>query len=363
MVLTVWALSGCALAPGVYGWGAQMPSGFEGGSANDVPPPGALLSITPELLQQQRAQRLGDVPASVQQLFAAPKPYTIGSGDIVNIVVWDHPQLTLTSSGNDVAGNPSSVGNGYNVNVDGRIQFPYVGEIKLAGLTESQAREVLVKALSKIIKDPNVTLRIQSYRSGRVYIDGEVRSPGLQVINDIPMTLPEAISRAGGYTPLADRSAIAITRQGVTTMVSIPQLTAQGINPAQILLMGGDLVRVMSSEESKVFVLGEVLRPSSQPLRNGRLTLNEALGEAGGVSPSSADPSQIFVVRTREQKPEIFHLDAKSPQAFALAEGFELQPRDVVYVDPVPLVRWNRVITLILPSAQAANVTRTATGN
>ena len=48
------------------------------------------------------------------------------------------------------------------------------------------------------------------------------------------------------------------------------------------------------------------------------------------------------------------------PLAYALAEGFELQARDVIYVDPVPLVRWNRVISLILPSAQAVNVTRDA---
>lgn len=57
---------------------------------------------------------------------------------------------------------------------------------------------------------------------------------------------------------------------------------------------------------------------------------------------------------------EIYHSDAHSPVAFALAEGFELQARDVVYVDPVPLVRWNRVISLMLPSAQAVSTTRGA---
>ena len=82
------------------------------------------------------------------------------------------------------------------------------------------------------------------------------------------------------------------------------------------------------------------------------------------INPTTADPRQIYVVRaTPSEQPEIYHLDAKSPLAYALAERFELQARDVIYVDPVPLVRWNRVISLILPSAQAASITRTATGN
>ena len=189
----------------------------------------------------------------------------------------------------------------------------------------------------------------------------EVRTPGLQALNDIPMTLPEAIGRAGGVTALADRSAIAVTRGNTTAVVNLPQLTARGINPTSILLRNGDLVRVLGREEAKVFVMGEVLRPSSQTLRNGRLTLNEALGDAGGVSQVSADPRQIFVVRAANtETPEIYHLDARSPTAFALAEGFELKARDVVYVDPVPLVRWNRVISLILPSAAAVTTTRNA---
>src|SRR5690606_41459730 len=60
---------------------------------------------------------------------------------------------------------------------EGRVQFPYVGAIALGGLTEYEARDLLTQRLAKYIKDPQVTVRVQSYRSGRVYIDGEVRTP------------------------------------------------------------------------------------------------------------------------------------------------------------------------------------------
>ncbi len=141
------------------------------------------------------------------------------------------------------------------------------------------------------------------------------------------------------------------------------------------MLTAGDLVRVGNREDTRVYVMGEVTRPTALPLRNGRLTLNEALGESGGVNATSGDPRQIYVVRSRSgdnatvadangqvspTTPEIYHLDASSPTAYALAEGFELKSRDVVFVDPVKLVLWNRVISLILPSAAVVNTTSSA---
>jgi polysaccharide export outer membrane protein len=376
IILLTLFLNGCAYAPGFYmnkekpssetketGWFSTAPRRDTSEQAPDLPPPGQVKPITPSLITAQRTMRATEVPADVKKLFDIPKDYTIGPGDILNIVVWDHPELSITAAGGLAtdSGSLSGVGNGFNVSPQGLIQFPYAGTIKVGGLTEFEVRDILTKRLAKVIKSPQVTVRIQSYRSGRIYIDGEVKTPGLLTLNDIPMTLPEAIGRAGGMTALADRSSVAITRQGKTTVVSMPQLLSQNINPSSILLANGDLIRVLAREESKVFVMGEVARPSSLTLRNGRLTLNEALGDAGGLNQATGDPRQIYVVRAANtENPEIFHLDAQSPAAFALAEGFELQARDVVYVDPVPLVRWNRVISLILPSAQAVNTTRDA---
>ncbi len=387
----VW-LSGCSFAPGLsIGKGLQAtessgnpysittkrtsePSATLGGQAvvgQPVPPTGALLSITPELIRQQRALKKTGLGADVESLFGQPKAYGIGVGDVVNVVVWNHPELVLAPAGSTLTTDSSglaAVGNGYNVSPDGFIQFPLIGNFKINGLTETQAAEQITRRLAKYINNPQVTLRVQAYRAGRVYVDGEVRTPGLQAINDIPMSLPEAISRAGGLTSTADRAAVAVSRNGVTTLINLPQLTAQGVNPTRIMLAAGDMVRVGSRDDAKVYVMGEVTRPMALPLNNGRLTLNEALGESGGVNPVSGDPRQIYVVRSRSGDgatadaalPEIYHLNASSPVAYALAEGFELQSRDVVFVDPVPLVLWNRVISLVLPSAQAVTATRSS---
>ncbi|HXE22807.1 MAG TPA: polysaccharide biosynthesis/export family protein [Rhodoferax sp.] len=363
-MLVALLLSGCAFAPGLH-FDSTQQTASSGSASADAPPPGALINITPDLIREQRAQEAG-LGAGVQHLFGTARPYTIGPADVVNIVVWNHPELVLAPAGATLTTDASGlavVGNGYNVSPDGLIQFPLLGTFKIAGLTEDQAREELTRRLAKYLRDPQVTVRVQAYRSGRVYVDGEVKTPGVQAINDIPMTLPEAINRAGGLTKLADRATVDVTRSGTTTVVNMPQLARLGINPSRILLHAGDLVRVGSRDDSRVYVMGEVTKPVAQPLNsNGRLTLNEALGEAGGVSTTSGDPRQIYVVRNVQGgKPQIYHLDAASPVAYALADSFDLKAHDVVYVDATPLVRWNRVVSLILPTAEStyyATITR-----
>lgn len=366
------ALGGCAIAPGLYFAKAQLP-GADGANpwsistartdtaAQDAPPADALILITPELVRQQRAARQNaEVPADVRALFGSPEDYKIGSGDLLNIVVWGHPEISMPAAAGGLGTDSNSfsgVGNGYNVSPRGLIQFPFIGNIKVSGLTEYEASDRIAQRLDKYLKKPQVSVRVQTYRSGRINIDGEVRTPGLLLLNDVPMTLPEAIGRSGGFTPAANRAAINVTRNGITAAVSLPQLAARGVNASSILLLNGDQIRINSRDDTKVFVMGEVLRPSSQVLRDGRLTLNEALGDAGGISGATGDPRQIYVVRStgtgQPDRPQVFHLDARSPTTYALAEGFELQTRDVVYVDPVALVIWNRVINLILPSASA----------
>ncbi len=350
LMLGLLALAGCASAPGMHmARDSQNPAG---------PESPRIESIDAALIAQQR-QKQPAISPEVTALMAQAGPYRIGPGDILGIIVWEHPELALPPTAISAATDGTATPHGYTVDSEGRIQFAYASQLKVAGLTEGQARERLVRALERTLRDPQVTLRVQSYRSQRVYLDGEVRTPGVQTITDMPMTLPEALNRAGGATANGDTSRLQLSRNGNTVSINVPALVTAGYNPASILLQNGDLLRVPSKDEARIYVIGEVQRPGALNQRNGRLTLNEALGEAAGINPLAGHAGQVYVVRTaaQGQQPTVFHLDAQSPAALILAEQFELQPRDVVYVDPTSLANWNRVISLILPTAALANTT------
>ena len=329
----------------------------------DRPPQGVITPITPALVHALVASEPRGPSPAVASLFAQPTPYTIGPSDIISVVVYDHPELQPVPGGtvlqvNDPTGITGAPG--FIVDSEGYIFYPYARRVKVGGLTEAQASELITDRIRRVIKDPQVTVRIVSFRSRRAYVEGEVRTPGTQIFTDVPMTLTDAINRAGGITANGDRSYITLTRHDVTTRVDLMRLQDSGINPNRILLENGDLVIVHNREDRKVYVTGEVLKPAALPMRNGRLTLNEAIAAAGGPNLNTANTGQIYVIRNvpGQPSPALFHLDAANPTALALAETFPLRASDVVYVDPVPLVQWNRIISLILPSAQTLNVGR-----
>jgi len=241
---------------------------------------------------------------------------------------------------------------------DGTMFFPYVGVIKVEGMTVDQLRDVLTRRLAHYIENPQLDLKVVAYRSKRVYVVGEVKQPGIQAITDVPMTVVEAINRAGGVNQTtADMARVTVSRGGQVIAIDLLALYEDGDLSQNILLKNGDVLNIPDNNLSKVFVIGEVVRPSSQLMDKGRMTLAEALGDAGGVDPLTANAGQIYVIRSGQGKPEIFHLNANSPDAMLLAHDFKLAARDVVYVDPAQVTRWNRVITQILPTAQTLNTT------
>lgn len=290
------------------------------------------------------------------------EPYTqyrVGPRDILNITVWDHPELTIPAGEFRSAESAGNV-----VGEDGTFFYPYVGVVRAADRTVEDIREELTVKLSKYIEFVQLDVRVASYRSQRVYVVGEVTNPGIQLVKDIPLTVLEAINNAGGVTSEADLRNIILTRNDKTYSINLLSLYEGGDVTQNVLLQHGDVLNVPDSALNKVFVLGEtnhfvaggaIGRSRSLVMNKARMTLTEALSEAGGLDQETSDPARIFVFRGGLGKPEIYHLDAKSPDALLLADRFPLQPRDVIYVDRAEGIRWNQIIGQIQPTINLLN--------
>jgi polysaccharide export outer membrane protein len=352
-------LGACAVAPGMkMGRSPSVPAL----SAGEATPASDLgISITPVDLTLIRQMQDADAQKSVEEsqtLFTKAGAYRLGVGDVLQITVWDHPELNaaLGTQTAPTANRPNDPPQGFVIDSLGNVQFPYVGNLPAAGKTVEQLRVDLYAQLAKAFVKPQLTVRVASYRSQQVYVDGEVKVPGPQPVNDIPMTLYEAIGRAGGFSTSADQSRMILVRDGATYRIDLSQMIAKGVNPADVVLKGGDLLRVVARDDNGVYVMGEVNHPTTAvPMKSGMLTLSDALAQAGSINTASADAAQIYVIRGKDQSDiKVFHLDGQSPVSMVLANQFDLQPRDVVYVDGNGLVRFSRVLQLLLPGINAA---------
>jgi len=152
-------------------------------------------------------------------------------------------------------------------------------------------------------------------------------------------------------TENAYKSGVNVSRDGKVHEIDLKALYDYADSSQNLMLIHGDIVNVLDRSQQKVFVMGEVENPAPIEIVNSRLTLAAALGEAGGVNQNTANPSAIYVVRgSNKDNPQIFHLDAQYATGMLLAERFEMQAQDVVFVDAAGVSQWNRVITQLLPS-------------
>ncbi|MGN7984853.1 polysaccharide biosynthesis/export family protein [Burkholderia sp. 22313] len=356
------ALTGCAYAPGMRMAGpadARNPQAVYVDADSNGARTDRHIPIVELDLGRVRQMRGHAVQASLdvsRALAGTAAPYTIGPGDVLRIVVWNHPELAAAQGAQQPAttrdADPAA---GFVVDQDGALSFPYAGRIEVAGLRPEQARDRIAAALSRYFREPQITLGVASFRSRQVFVEGEVRNPGVLPLNDVPTTVYEAIGRAGGLNDSADRSRIELVRGGTSYALDLTQQRGGQTGAARIALKPGDLLRVASRNDSFVYVIGEVGKSvTATPDRNGRITLADALVQAGGLNPGSADAAQMYVIRgSLDRQPQVFHLDGTSPVSMLVAKEFDLQPKDVVYVDANGLVRASRVLNLLLPAINA----------
>ena len=271
--------------------------------------------------------------------------YRIGVGDILEIVVWDHPELTLPAGE-----GRSTQESGLRVQSDGTFFYPYVGQVVARGRTPEAVRTDLTKQLATYIPDPQIEVRVVGYRSQAVSVTGAVGSPSRQSLTDTPLTLLDAVDAAGGLTKEADARKVLLRRGGNTYVVDMEAFLEQGISANNPILQNGDVVSVARLELQEAYLLGQIVTPSTVDLTFENVTLTQALTRGGGLREDQADARGIFVFRDSPMGITVFQLDASNPAAFLIGTRFVILPQDVIYVTTSPLHRWNRLISSLLPS-------------
>jgi polysaccharide export outer membrane protein len=366
--LVTASLCACSLAPGPYLDSARLDQTAQPEVAAPTYP---VVPIDIDYFRKVRAAQV--VPpcplTCLDKTSRANYTYRIGINDQLTVIVWDHPELTggaglaggapplpqLQGAGGTSAGGGSigaggsagaaaasgGVEGGMVVRVanDGTIFFPRVGRIKVLGKTAEQVQQQLTQALSKTIRNPQLDVRVSGFNSQSVQVTGNVRTPEAESITDLPLTI-----------------------LGTRHTIDVAALLETGEKQQNVLLEDGDIIDVPDRSNSRVFVLGEVGKPTSLPMNRGRLTLADAITGAGSLEVKSADPRLIYVIRgmvptgtdkvaaEKALNPEIFRLDMTQVDAVLLMTKFELQPKDVVYVQVANSARFNRLLDTISPA-------------
>lgn len=250
---------------------------------------------------------------------STPVAYTIGAQDVLNIQVFDEPDLSTK----------------YRVEADGMITFPLIGRIMASGLTLREFQDRLTAQLAAgYIKKPQVRVDIDQYKSQSVYVIGEVRTPG-KITMSGSMSLIEALALAGSPTTTASNELIVVhprkSKPGAATLpdenveaertkVNIKDLQVGKVG-LDIILQDGDTIFVPKAQQ--IYIIGQVRNPGSYVLDPG-ITVLQALALAGGLSERGSD-RRVKIIRVVNDKRSV--IDAEMTDIVQANDTIEVGQR------------------------------------
>jgi polysaccharide export outer membrane protein len=223
---------------------------------------------------------------------SAAVDYVIGPQDILAITSYDQA---------DLSGR-------FTVEADGTFTYPLIGRFKAGGLTLHEVEDGLKKKLKDdgFFRNPQITVAIDTYRSRRIFVVGEVRSPGTYILSG-NMTLVEAIARAGSTLPGASGDAIIVHAGENASAPTLPttddksdvvRINLRNLENGSLaenaVLRDGDTIFVPRAQS--VYVFGQVKNPGAYSLQQQNTTVLQALSLAGGVT-DRGSTTRIEIIR------------------------------------------------------------------
>lgn len=178
--------------------------------------------------------------------------YTLGPADVITISVMRHPEVSGT----------------YSINTEGKIQYEFVGDLLLAGLTKDDAAQLIAKKLSTYIVNPEITVKITEYNSKVVYVVGEVGAPGRIYMRGDTITVRDALIAANlpQLTAATDQATL-FTPSAVTKVVprkvNVYALLYQGDLKQNYVMKPGDTIYLPATLWAKI---ARFLNPIAQPV-------------------------------------------------------------------------------------------------
>lgn len=216
--------------------------------------------------------------------------YTVGPQDVLTITSYDQA---------DLSGR-------FAVDADGSFTYPLVGRVKAGGLTLRQVETQLIKLLKDggFFPNPQLSVAIEQYKSQKIFVVGEVRSPGMYPLSG-GMSLVEALARAGSTLPSASGEAVIVhatppDTAGATSAPPVEPVRVdlrelqKGVLTLNVALRDGDTIFVPQAES--VYVFGQVKSPGAYPLQKSNTTVLQALSLAGGIT-ERGSTSRIRIIR------------------------------------------------------------------
>ncbi|WP_427939221.1 polysaccharide biosynthesis/export family protein [Achromobacter marplatensis] len=271
-------------------------------------------------------------------------------GDVIRVMISDSAAEGAMFASLAVGGTTFD-----NIRIDsqGTISLPYVGRERVAGKSPAEVETLIRKKLKGITSDPQVQVSLTGDLSGSVLVAGAVKAPGRFSALQGPLTLLDAINRAGG--PLLEPHLIrVVVRTGDKSYQFNYQDLLSGKN--QVVPPGAEVV--LERARKRFVAMGAVGDPGLHDLPSNSPSLLEVLGSVKGLSEAKADAAGVFVFRliddkdpdTGEVKPkaQVFRLNLKEPASMFLARQFLVQPEDAIYVTNAAVYEWQKIISPIV---------------